>query len=532
MFAEDNASGFVNPDLVEHRIDDDSAEFIMREEQNVQSFNRVVKACRAGRWYMLKALRPEYQSPVFERLLRKEYEITSSLSHPGIVGGVSLEEVNGLGLCVVEEYIQGQTLAQFIAHRDQMPVDEYRVHAIRIAHEIAEAMRYMHSKQVVHRDLKPDNILITDNGKNAKIIDFGFSDSDIYAILKESAGTARYMAPEQKEGAELKTDVRSDIYSFGVILRELFSDPRMLTLKRGITTGYARRYLKIADRCTRPLNKRIQHSAHLLFLLERAVRKRYWWQTPWVNIPVVLLAVLALGYFLLRLFEPVVMVEGTQIPMAEADSVVVGYTASERDAFLSALSQFEADRPTILATELEQTMLERARFVSEFTPDSLARMTRSDFDLENTDGFCFRLRNEMRLLGDMTAFSPAVCHDEKMTDADFDVLRASIVRSLGMGYTHTYNTRREQLQMGPLRQRLYAVYFPERYLPIIGEFDAQMIFEQLVPDAGQRAKFTVHRSGDANAALVQVHNYYALFRRWSLTEFGCFVQYYYPNHTE
>lgn len=75
----------------------------------------------------------------------------------------------------------------------------------------------MHIAGVVHRDLKPSNILITDNGANVKIIDFGLSDADHFAILKQPGGTAGFSSPEQMSTSR-NADIRSDIYSFGRIL--------------------------------------------------------------------------------------------------------------------------------------------------------------------------------------------------------------------------------------------------------------------------------------------------------------------------
>ncbi|MBR1487674.1 MAG: serine/threonine protein kinase [Bacteroidales bacterium] len=104
----------------------------------------------------------------------------------------------------------------------------------KVADQLADALAYIHSKQILHRDLKPGNILVTRNGGNVKVIDFGLSDADDYAILKQSAGTRDYMAPEQLAGRQI--DCRSDIYSYGLLLRSLFPH----------------RYRRIVRRCTHP----------------------------------------------------------------------------------------------------------------------------------------------------------------------------------------------------------------------------------------------------------------------------------------
>lgn len=116
------------------------------------------------------------------------------LDHPNIVR-VSSKEVNEeFGPCIVMEYIDGVTLDQFL---DTKPSRQARR---KVVDQLVDALAYIHGKQIVHRDLKPSNILITRNGNNVKIIDFGLSDADDYAILKQTAGTLKYMAPEQING--------------------------------------------------------------------------------------------------------------------------------------------------------------------------------------------------------------------------------------------------------------------------------------------------------------------------------------------
>ena len=191
-------------------------------------FNRLVKTRRQGRWFMLKGLKEEYQgNSVYLELLRKEYALMVQLDHPNIVKVFSKEENELYGPCIVMEYIDGIGLNEFLAEKPS--VSSRR----RIVDQLVDALAYIHSKQILHRDLKPENIIITRNGCNVKIIDFGLSDSDDYAILKQPAGTSKYMSPEQKAGRPV--DIRSDIYSFGMILRSIFP----------------RRYRSVARKCLR-----------------------------------------------------------------------------------------------------------------------------------------------------------------------------------------------------------------------------------------------------------------------------------------
>ena len=170
-----------------------------------------------GRHYVLKALQPDYRGQqVYEEMLRKEYEIGAALKHPNIREYYDLFEHPLLGNCIRMEWVDGSPLAADAV----LPKSVRR----RLLSQLLDAVAYMHLHQVIHRDLKPDNILVTRNGQNVKLIDFSLADSDSYSILKASAGTPLYASPEQLEGR--KGDCRSDIYSLGVILSEFAENKR------------------------------------------------------------------------------------------------------------------------------------------------------------------------------------------------------------------------------------------------------------------------------------------------------------------
>ena len=170
-----------------------------------------------GRYYVLKALQPDYRGQqVYEEMLRKEYEIGAALKHPNIREYYDLFEHPLLGNCIRMEWVDGSPLAADAV----LPKSVRR----RLLSQLLDAVAYMHLHQVIHRDLKPDNILVTCNGQNVKLIDFSLADSDSYSILKASAGTPLYASPEQLEGR--KGDCRSDIYSLGVILSEFAENKR------------------------------------------------------------------------------------------------------------------------------------------------------------------------------------------------------------------------------------------------------------------------------------------------------------------
>ena len=189
------------------------------------------KSSRHRRIVALKCVRPEFRdNPLYWDMLRKEYEIGHSLNHPNIREYYSLSNDPELGICLEMEWVDGDSL--------DLLLPECRRNAElrdKITRQILDAVRFMHLKQVIHRDLKPGNILVTRNGQNVKLIDFSLSDSDSHLVLKGNAGTARYASPEQKECGP--ADFRSDIFSIGVILSEM-SD--------------SRRYRNVSRKCMRP----------------------------------------------------------------------------------------------------------------------------------------------------------------------------------------------------------------------------------------------------------------------------------------
>ena len=220
------------------------------EFTNVRSsgFCQLTRAKRNGRWWMLKGLKEPYrQDSVYRLMLQKEFEITSQLQHPMIVAAYSLEEVSGLGLCIIMEWIDGVTLSEWLHQKGHT-----RKQRRYVAEILLEVLAYIHSRQTQHRDLKPSNILITNNGLYLKLIDFGLSDTDSHAILKASAGTEGYMAPEGS----------SDIYSLGCILREM-------------RLGWTSRW--VIHKCCAPLHRRYKDTTTIKRDLHRC-----WFWPKWI----------------------------------------------------------------------------------------------------------------------------------------------------------------------------------------------------------------------------------------------------------
>lgn len=166
-------------------------------------------------------------------LLKREYELSIGLSHPGLAYVFTYEEFSPVGPCLVQEFVDGETLAQWLSHK---PGTKERR---RVFSELLSVVGYLHQKGIIHNDLKPDNILITRSNGTVKLIDLGFSDNDSHT-RKALGGTPGYASPELLAGGAI--DARSDIYSLGVILRDLFPHRYACIVRRCLNRNPARRY--------------------------------------------------------------------------------------------------------------------------------------------------------------------------------------------------------------------------------------------------------------------------------------------------
>ena len=202
-----------------------------------KGFNILCKAKRYGRWWVFKGLKEPYrQDENYKNLLHKEFDILISLQHPNIVSAYSMEDIPEMGTCIVMEWIDGITLEHWSGKKTE---------GEGIFLQLLDAVHYIHAKQIVHRDLKPSNIMITHNGNHVKLIDFGLSDTDDFAILKQPAGTPGYISPEQIVSQQ--ADIRNDIFSIGCILEKILPGKPYTTIIKRCKAPIAQRYANVDE---------------------------------------------------------------------------------------------------------------------------------------------------------------------------------------------------------------------------------------------------------------------------------------------
>lgn len=221
IYDDDDSSGYIRSDSPGQQMD--FGGLFSHRFSNIKLIytsplgpTEIYTATRYGKRFILKALKEQYRNdPILTMGLAKEFEIGIQLDHPNIRRTLGLETVEGLGKVIVLEYIDGCSLARLIDSGDIK-----NRNARTIVAQIADAIAYMHGKQVFHRDIKPSNILVTHQGNVAKVIDFNLSDSDEFIILKNPAGSVKYMAPELFEPGA-RPSAEADIYSLGIVFDEI-----------------------------------------------------------------------------------------------------------------------------------------------------------------------------------------------------------------------------------------------------------------------------------------------------------------------
>lgn len=181
-----------------------------------ESFYQVYTAKKFGKWLMLKTLKPEYRDlPEYQSMLEKEFEVRYNLAHPNIIMINDLEEVPGIGRCIITDDVYGDSLRKLL---NSGKVDEKILE--KVTTSLVDAMEYIQKNHLVHHEIRPETVIFTENIGNLKLIDVGFDQLDHLT----------------------HDDTARDIYNFGQILNEVLA---ALPTKRPDLQ-------RVADRCINP----------------------------------------------------------------------------------------------------------------------------------------------------------------------------------------------------------------------------------------------------------------------------------------
>lgn len=230
------------------------------------SFGEVYKAedNRLNRIVAIKILRHHRNNSVDRDQFLKEARNQSQIKHPGIVEIFDVRETEDGRPCIIAEYVNGESLSDRLAKTLKLSFHE----AIRIVAEAAEHLHVAHQNGLIHRDIKPANLLLDDEGR-VWIADFGLAIREAdWNTGAEWAGTIRYMSPEQARREAHRLDLRSDIFSLGIVLVELLTgripyrsaEPTALAKEIARTPALPLRHLddtlprQLDDICNRALN--------------------------------------------------------------------------------------------------------------------------------------------------------------------------------------------------------------------------------------------------------------------------------------
>ena len=251
--------------------------------------NLVYRAQMGGKWVVLKAAKPDEGEQTRNRLLlEREFEIMHRLDSIYVVQTIAMVDDPQLGRSILMEYVHGRPLDKFVAGN---PTSTERR---RVADELMEALIFLHDRQIVHGDLKPSNILITDSGNHVRLIDFGFSDNEAF-IAKNIGTSPSISSPEQLPTNVLKPE--RDIYALGKMLALLFPHSLKPVIRRCLASDRSR-YISVRQ--------------------VRAALHRYWrirWLMPWI------LAITTIIAFVI-VFQPN-STETAQISEIQTDTEVV-----------------------------------------------------------------------------------------------------------------------------------------------------------------------------------------------------------------
>ena len=211
--------------------------FTLERELGGGGMSRVFVATETalGRTVVVKVLPPELSGALSADRFRREIQLAAKLHHPHIVPVLASGEADRM-LYYTMPFVEGDSLRSKLARSGELPIAE----SIRLLHDVADALAYAHAHGVVHRDLKPDNILMA--GRHALVIDFGVAKAMYAAAASDedkeftsagvALGTPAYMAPEQA-AADPQADHRVDLYALGIVAYEMLAGSHPFAGRKG-----------------------------------------------------------------------------------------------------------------------------------------------------------------------------------------------------------------------------------------------------------------------------------------------------------
>ncbi len=216
-----------------------------------------------GKRMFLKHIRKEYADDErYENAFRKEFEVGFNLDHPGIVRYYEYGK-DDCGSYILSEYIEGCTLTEFVVKNPEYL--RVKANLDKMTNQILDALGYMHEHQILHLDIKPDNILVTSIDHDVKFIDFGFCYSD--SFYGTQGHSPEYASCEQLQNLS-NYDERTDIYSFGRLLSFIFAsvgmkpDSRYKKLLNGCLQDDMKKRFSSAEEAAKCINRRTFGVAH------------------------------------------------------------------------------------------------------------------------------------------------------------------------------------------------------------------------------------------------------------------------------
>ena len=241
------------------RLDFTSTKFVEVPSKGIFLFLKYTDGDKA---YMVKALKPEHRDrPQYRALLKKEFDAVTKLHSTYLPTYYEVADDTPYGRAIVEEYIAGRSLADYLT--ESHSAEEHDA----VARQLMDALQSIHAHYMLHRNLKPSNIIITAQGDNVKLIDLrpAFADE-----IQAPFTTTRFLAPEQKDET-VGVDTRSDVYALGMILKLMtLPDNFQHVIARCCSLGRSDRFMD-AEEVKRALDTRPPVDRSKLYKIAGAV---------------------------------------------------------------------------------------------------------------------------------------------------------------------------------------------------------------------------------------------------------------------